>query len=55
MTACAQHLVDRLHAVEEPVHLVGVEGLVETGRPREVPGVDEDVADAERGDRVLDL
>ena len=29
LAAGAQHLVDRLHAHEEAVHLVGVEGLIE--------------------------
>ncbi len=36
VAAEAQHLVDRLHAHEHGVHLVGVEGLVEPDGPGEV-------------------
>jgi hypothetical protein len=54
LPARSQHLVERLHAREHLVDDIGVEGLVEARGPGEVPGVDEDVAHEEHGDRVVE-
>src|SRR5688500_11617016 len=43
--ALAHHLVVGLHGPVEAVDLLGVEALVVPGRPGQVPGVDDDVAD----------
>ena len=43
-----------LHALEEAVDLVGVECLVEASGSGEIPGMHENVADAEHADRIVD-
>ena len=51
LAAGAQRLVHALHPGEQGVDLGGVEGDLEPGGRRDVPGVHEDVAEEERPDR----
>ncbi len=54
LPAGPQDLVHRLHARQQHRALLGVEGLVLAGRPREVPGVHEDVGGVEPVDRLVE-
>src|SRR5690606_10700561 len=53
LSAGAQDVVERQHGLVELCALVRVERLVLSGRPREVPGVHEDVGGIELVDRLV--
>src|SRR5687768_8766467 len=54
LTTLAERVGHRFDTLEHPVHLVGVERLVEVRGVRQIPGVHEHVTEDEHADGVLE-